>query len=687
MANRGKHKSPRRARRGSAPRSPEPAASASTTAAAQPRWMHWAAATAIVILGCIAFSTSFQGTFLFDDITNIVDNAAIRGADDLSERLRRSYRPVVDLTFALNVRLTGAAPGDELPTLGFHIVNLLIHLAAGLALFGVVRRTLLLPRFNGRFRRSALWIAFAIAAIWTVHPLQTQSVTYIVQRAESLMGLCYLLTFYGYIRGATAQRMSWRWYAVAVIAALIGMMSKAVMVTAPVLLVLYELCFFRGRWTQRLRARGPVLGAVAATWLVMRFTGVARGVLDPTRRGNATVGFAYQQPDVGGATWWHYLLTQSEVILHYLRLSVWPHPLMLDYAWPMAESLGAVALPFAAISALGLVSLYLLWKRPPLGFVAAALFIILGPTSSVVPIKDVTFEHRMYLPLAAVIALVVLGVNAGLNRLSGRGALRAPTRHAIAALLFVCVVAPLTTATIVRNMDYHDQQRMWRDVYEKHRARFDGPGHPRAMNNLATQLILTARDVDDPQQQRAMYREAAEYLQRVIEIGPDQRGVPMSRVHYNMANCLVRLGRVREALPHYQQAVALRPVFLEGYIMYGNALSRLNRPAEAVEQYNHAIHHGRPDRSTKQAVLVARAYYNRGNQYANLNDVDMAIESFAAAARTSPAYAKAYFQLGRMYERTGDPEMAAQSYRYLLRAIPDHAAGRQRLGNLESRGY
>jgi len=173
----------------------------------------------IIFAGVATYHNCFVVPFLLDDVESIAQNPTIRHLWPIWQALSPSAtsmvggRPVVNLSFAFNYAVGGLVPW------GYHALNLAIHILAGLALFGVVRRTLLQPSLRERLGPSAARWALAAAVLWTVHPLQTEAVTYISQRCESLMGLFYLLTLYCFIRGADSQRSD-RWFALSVMACL-----------------------------------------------------------------------------------------------------------------------------------------------------------------------------------------------------------------------------------------------------------------------------------------------------------------------------------------------------------------------------------------------------------------------------------------------------------------------------------
>ena len=311
------------------PRPPEPAA-------ATPSRRVVALACGLLVLAVFAaYANSLSGPFVYDDKDSIVDNLTLRHLWPLSDVLAPlsggltvSGRPVLNLSLALNFAAGG------LDVRGYHAANILIHALACLTLFGLVRRTLVQPSLRDRFGAAALPVAFTVAALWALHPLQTEAVTYIVQRAESLMGLFYLLTLYGFVRSVDAPAPG-RWQALSVAACLLGMATKENMVSAPVLVLLLDRAFVAGSFAEAWRRRRGFYAALAATWILLG------GLLASTggnRGGSAGLGV-----DI---TWWAYALTQFPALVHYVRMSFWPTPLVFDYGtfwigsladvWPQA---------------------------------------------------------------------------------------------------------------------------------------------------------------------------------------------------------------------------------------------------------------------------------------------------------------------------------------------------------------
>ncbi len=282
-------------------------------------WRGFVAGGLIVAAGLLAYCNSFGGPFIFDGKGSIVENSHIRRLWPIWQVFRAepgstvAGRPILSLSFALNYQISG------LKVWSYHAVNLAVHILSALTLFGILRRTLLSERLRGRFGQASFSLALICALIWLAHPLQTGSVTYIVQRAESLMGLFYLLSLYCAIRGFSSAK-SRRWYTPAILACALGMGTKEVMATVPFMVLLYDRVFVSRSFKEVFTRRWGLYAGLAATWVI--FGGLA--FFAP--RGKS-VGFGSP-----GLTGLEYAMTQCKVIVnYYLKLSFWPHPLLLDY--------------------------------------------------------------------------------------------------------------------------------------------------------------------------------------------------------------------------------------------------------------------------------------------------------------------------------------------------------------------
>jgi protein O-mannosyl-transferase len=280
-------------------------------------------AAILLVAGVLAYWPAFSAPFLLDDRIAILNNAQIRTLTPLSSALSAprdtpvAGRPLVNLSFAINYA------ADALNPRGYRMTNLAIHLVAGLLLFGVIRRTLLLPKLSRRFGNRAPVLAFAAALLWTLHPLHSEVINYVTQRTESMMGLCYFATLYCSVRALAERGIGWTVSAVLSCAA--GMLCKESMVTAPLAVVLIDRVLVFDSWREAFTARWRLYGGLAATWLVLV------GLLAGSPRSSAGFG--------SGISPWVYLLNQTRMIVQYLKLAAWPRGLVLDYGLPQPLTL------------------------------------------------------------------------------------------------------------------------------------------------------------------------------------------------------------------------------------------------------------------------------------------------------------------------------------------------------------
>jgi tetratricopeptide (TPR) repeat protein len=511
-----------------------------------PTRLRWPIVLGLALAGLAVYWNSLSGTFIWDDRTGILGDPGVLHLGSPRDYL--SARGFTRLTFALNVAIGG------LDVRGFHVVNIAIHILASTVLYGVVRRTL--ARLRPSPTLDSDWLAGAIALLWLIHPLQTQAVTYLVQRHESLMGLCYLTTLYCAIRHFETRKS--RWALLAIAFCLLGMMTKQVMVTAPLAVLLYSRTFIDPSFSKSIARHRILFVGLLGSWLWLWFLlgGGQMGQMGNPVQGGPSAGFAYQ-----GATPRQYLVTQSQVLLHYLRLSVWPNPLCLDYVWPLAEATRVIP-ELLMVSSLVAVSLFGLWRRHWVGFVGTCFFMILAPTSSIMPIADVAEEHRMYLPLATVVSLGVV-----LLWKIGERTHRRYFAAGIAVLAVACAIG-----TVLRNRDYQDGETMWRKVIALR------PGNSRARNNLANLLMDKHR-----------FLEASDVYRAALELEPDS---PV--MLYNLGRALALTGNYAAALPYLQEAVvrasALSPDLTRVHFhhLLGIVLRRLGRLDEAILQLREA---------------------------------------------------------------------------------------------------
>lgn len=516
-----------------------------------PGAIRWRAAL-LVAAGFLIYANTLTAPFLFDDLNSIVNNTQIRDIWPLSVPLSPprdtpvAGRPIVNLTFAVNYAIHG------LDLQGYHLVNIAIHVLAALALFGVVRRTLTLPRLAARFGGASTNLAWACALIWMLHPLQTESVNYLSERTESLMGLFYLLTLYCSVRSLDRPSQT-RWPVAAVLSCAVGMACKESMVTAPLAVVLYDRIFVFDSLKAAIRARRGLYAGLAASWLVLA------ALMSATPRTSAGFG--------SGVSAWVYLLNQVELILRYLWLTIWPRALVLDYGLPQPFVLTDVLPQFLFVVLLGIAALVALVRWPMIGFLAVWFFITLGPTTSIVPIAtEVGAERRMYLPLAGLVVLAaVLTVLAVGRAFTARQA----GRHAPPYLLggvatVVCVL--LATGTFLRNREYESRLTIAQTIVDRWPS---GRGH----YILGVELLRVGRQAEGMAELRASARD---YPGARYAIGTELFG------QGNIDAAIEELRIFVRALPTHANVVAAHDQLGRAYVIQG-------RFGEALQEFNYVL--------------------------------------------------------------------------------------------------
>lgn len=611
------------------------------------------AAALLILLVALAYANTLHVPLLFDDEPSIAKNESIR-------HLRTAFspptngepvtgRPLLNASFALNHALTGLS----LP--GLHVTNILIHAFAALALFGVIRRTLVVPGLRGKFQNSVTPFAFFAAALWALHPLQTESVTYLSQRAESLVGLFYLFALYSFIR-ANESNAARHWTWLTLFACLAGVATKEVMVTFPVVALLYERTFLRSSFRECWQRNSRLYLALASTWFLLGWFVAGGGA-----RGN-TVGFA------GNVTWWGYLCTQSFAIVRYLFLAVWPGSLTFDYGPLVVKNPAVIAscstLVLTLLAATGIA----LKRRPIFGFIGAWFFLILAPTSSVVPVITQTMaEHRLYLPLAALTVGITLLL------------WHCPQKIRFAALTALVLASGFIT--FQRNSTYCSETSLWEDTVAKR------PENPRALNNLGRLYVKQKR-----------FDEGITTLRKVLALDPGT-----TETNYNLGYALACLGRDDEALKYYEAALAAKTDNLDALVNYAAALLRLGRIEESITQNSAALHF---------APQQAEAHHNIGQALVRTPRIDEGLDHLYKAVQLAPnddgffrVFVAALLEVGRstdaisacesrlrqnpsadlytyvgvLYAKNRELEKARDSFVAALRLDPTHAEATQNL--------
>jgi len=591
----------------------------------------------------VAYRNSFTGAFVYLDDSAVRDNPTIRSLWPISRVLAPPAdggltvggRPMVNLSLAINYAIGGVR------VWGYHAFNVAVHALAALTLFGIVRRTATqMPRGPAHPDR----FAFALALLWSLHPLQTESVTYIIQRAESLMGLCYLLTLYCFIRGVDGAmpagslaardgmgadekaggRTGCLWFGAGWAACLCGVATKEVMVSAPVIVLLYDRTFVAGSFQLAWRARWRYYAALGSTWLLLVWLVASTG----GNRGG-TSGFGL------GISWGRYLLTQGPAILHYLRLAFWPHPLIFYY--PVQWVRGAAAWSESLLVLLLLAAtLYGLWRRSVIAFLAAWFFAILAPTSLIPGLSQTMAEHRMYLALVPVLILAAGGLERGLQRWTPQWAEGIFGGAAIAA------AAAFGWLTAARNEIYQSNLSLWSDTVAH------APTNPYSQNNLGIALSDAGR-----------LAAAIDHFDRALELNP-----AYAEAHDNLGVALATVGRIPEAIDQYGKALELKKSYPAARTNLGVALATVGRMDEATVQFEQALQLDPGYTSARNDLAAALA---SGGRLAE------AIAQYQQVLRWTPDNPEVHYNLANAFAQIGRWPEALQQYDEALHLRPDYA--------------
>jgi len=571
----------------------------------------------LIAAGILVYSNNLSGPFIFDDTNAIVNNKHIRQIWPIWEAMLTpsqtavANRPVVSVTLAVNYAI------GQLNVRGYHVFNIIVHILSALVLFGVVRRTLLCQKLRERFGRHSGGIALACAMIWMVHPIQTESVNYIVQRTESIMGLFYLLTLYCMIRAIDSRRR-YCWYAASIVCCALGMGSKEVMVTAPIMVLLYDRAFISGTIIQAFRERRFLYFGLVATWCIL----ILLICLGPE---SESAGFAKIISP------WNYAQNQCLMITNYLKLVFWPDPLVIDYGFPwqlqpfQTAPYALLVLTLLAATTIGF------FRWPKSSYPAVWFFVVLAPTSSFFTIAtEVGAERRMYLSLAGVVVIVVIIVErlltyfqAGHKDLPNSAMSR--LRYSPAVLLLIVVIAVLGWMTRQRNKDYLTAVTIWRLGVEAM------PHNIRAHNNYAKALVKEGK-----------ISKAISHYHKALERGP------YFEAQYNLANALSAQGQKDLAISHYRKALELRPDSAIVHNNLGNIFKVQGKLEQAIEHYQKAV-----DSNPDYAVI----YNNFANALRAQGRYKYAVQNYKKALQLEPNWVSAIGNLSWLLATSPDADV------------------------------
>jgi len=610
----------------------------------------------IIITGIICYSGTFDSPFAFDDRPSITENLSIQNLSDLKSIWKFSEtRFLTYLSFALNFHFHG------LNVFGYHLVNLTIHLLAALSVFWLVRLIFLTPELKKNLlSKQVKSIALTVSLLFVSHPIQTQAVTYIVQRAASMAALFYLLSVALYIKARLHQTRAEKGhillYSLSITAALIAMFTKEIALTLPLCIILCEYSFFSPSLNQMPR-RLSYLWPMLLTFPVIPVT-----TLLTKAKLIAYVGLATETDTISRQD---YLLTQFNVIRTYLRLLFFPINQSVDYDYALAHHLfePRTLASFLLLIAILVVALILFKKFRVIAFGVLWFYLTLAVESSLIPIRDLIVEHRLYLPCFG----IFLSSTALLFYLLGQ-------RMKILKILFTIFICLTFLATINRNIVWEYQVLLWNDVVKQ------APNKSRGYLNRGV-------GYDNLEMQDLAIKD----FDLVMELDKTN-----PYPYHNRGLIYLRRGEIDSAVSEFNRALKKQPNLTKSYVNRGIARSILGEYSEAYKDIYTAVRHephhpfhlnalGTVLKKTKRYPLALRAftraielddeyatpYLNRGTTYNMMGKFEEAIDDFTQATELAPDMPEIYYHSGLTYVGLKNYKKAIEKFTTAITKKPD----------------
>ena len=623
----------------------------------------WLPLFLIALVAAVAYSNIYDVPFAFDGKGQIEEKTKLRDLKGfLSPKEFHAHRPLVELTFALNYKF------GRHNAFGYHLVNVVIHISNGFLVYYLAlmilrqltsstphqieqtrgHRTEVLAEENSIPQASIPFVALIAALIFVVHPLQTQAVTYTTQRYASMAAMFYFLSTLFYIKARSIQQKAGMvinqdrtlGYNLSVVgcfflcffSGMLAFLSKQNAASLPGAILLVEYLLFDrtvNGWKRKLMWFAPafVLMGVFILYVSGIFKdGIQFGRLLEDVSDILSVHGREISP-------WIYLCTQFNVLVIYLRLLFFPVGQNIDYLYPLKDGFfdGFTPLAFLLLAGIVCVGIWNVRKRPIITFGIFWFFITLSVESSVFPIEDALFEHRLYLPMFGFTLMVGYLIFYLLRN-----------RRIWAIVISVCIVTSLGGATYLRNRIWQNGVTLWSDVISK------SPWNPRAHVNLGFYL-----------NEEGNYDEAIRHFSEALRIKPD-----FAWAHNNLGVALRRQGKTDDAITHYAKAVKIRPTYAKAHNNLGEALAARGDINDAIGHYEKAL---------KAKPEYAEAYNNRGIAYADLKKYNQAIQDYDKAIELNPKLAPAHNNRGIVYANLKQYDQAIQDYDKAVELDPNYA--------------
>jgi protein O-mannosyl-transferase len=634
------------------------------------------------LLIVLVYGNTILNSFHFDDIPSILEKPWIRGWDKIPQFIFSVFqRPLVILSFNLNYAIS------EFEVWSYHAFNICFHIIASLLVFKLVEQIIYFLQDISTKKHPHLfsWPYFA-ALIFALHPLSTQSVTYISSRSSILATIFYISALILFFKGFGERKLNKNpsriYFFGSIIFFVLGCLTKEIIVTLPAALFLFHYYFISrespGKWISR-----------NSKWILMLLIPLLTGVGYKQFFGGGFL--AASSAELPSSTW---LLTQTSVVpFEYFRKFVFPFNLNLDINFPILSD-WLNPKNWLGIFSVGL--LITLWVRISIGinkkgpwefekrcagFSMAWIFLTLLPTSSFIPLLDAVMEHRTYLPLVGFALLATTIFSWAYRTVADQNLNVLYISLVQTGTLLILVLFSLIT--IERNKTWKDELTLWADAKQK------SPGLVRPYNNLGEahdklgnfdkaivefkgalninpNYFFGLNNLGNIYGKQGKYEEAINNFQKALDQKSDY-----SPAYYNIARAYHLVGKKQEAVESYRKAIRFNPYFEQAFYNLAYLTMELNGFDEAIENFNKFI---------KMQPNHSRAHFGLGNALMMKGQLDLAMLEYRLSGKLDPTFAFPYMNMANIQMQTKNISAAIENYEKALRINPSLPAIHLSLG-------
>ncbi|MFQ5456423.1 MAG: tetratricopeptide repeat protein [Nitrospirota bacterium] len=630
----------------------------------------------IILSSSIIYFNTIHSPFQYDGRPIIAENKHIHldelslsGIIDAGFKSPSYRRPVANISFAINYYF------GRLNTFGYHLVNIIIHIITGIAIYLFLFATLKISseshvlslELQG-IKDKSFWIALIASLLWVTSPVQTQAVTYIVQRMTSMATMFYMLSLLCYVKGRVVSEVrskgrldgllaSGFWLLTSLFFALLAFGTKEISATLPVVIILYEIYFFTGFDPEKIKKRLIYFVLIMMAIIILNFLYInSMGSFFEGLKKIISKRVIEQQE----FTSFERLLTQSRVVIYYISLLILPLPsrLRLSYDFIVSHSIFDPITTFISIITIFTLIIYavsIARKRPIISFFIIWFFLNLAIESGIIRLY-IAFEHRLYLPSVGFFVIVAIGIVKLMNMVKSSPRYSAHNYLLFAACSSFLIVLFLTQSiwTIQRNYVWRDEISLWKDTIKK-----------------SPSLYMPHNNLGSVYEKEGVLDLAVREYQEALKINSDD-----DRIHNNLGIAYGKQGKADMAIREYKEALRINPDNSNTHNNLGVVYREQGRTGMAVREYLEALKIDPDNRNTHNNLAVV---------YEKQGVLDLAVREYQEALKINPDDGGTHNNLGVVYEKQGRADMAVREYLEALKIDPDHYQGHYNLGSIYQR--